>query len=73
MNILAVFSNRTDTLFFYKVLQSNNIPSTVINTPNKARFSCSISVRFSSRYYDIAVRVIKKYNLSSFVMFINYF
>ena len=73
MNIIAIFSNRTDTMFFYKVLQSNKIPSQIINTPNRARFSCSVSVKFSSSYINLAAKVIKKYNLSSFIRFANYF
>ncbi len=71
--MLAVFSNRTETLMLYKILQSNNIPSQVINTPNKAKFSCSISVKFPKQFYSLVVTAIKKYNLSSFVRFANYF
>lgn len=71
--MLAVFSNRTDTMMLYKILQSNKIPSQVINTPNKAKFSCSISVKFPNQYYSIVARAIKKYNLSSFARFVNYF
>ena len=71
--MLAVFSNRTDTLMLYKILQSNRIPSQVINTPNRAKFSCSISVKFSKQFYGIVANIIKRYNLSSFVRFVNYF
>ena len=71
--MLAIFSNRTDTMFFYKILQSNRIPAQVINTPNRTRFSCSNSVKFPKQYYSLAVRIVNKYNLSSFISFVNYF
>ena len=70
MYIIAVFTNRTDTLYFHQILKQNKIPSSVINTPNRAQFSCSISVKMPKAYYNIAYTLISKYNLTSFSRFI---
>ena len=72
MFILAVFTNRTDTLYFYQILKQANIPCQVINTPNRAQFSCSISVKFPRKYYNYAVNVVNRYNLVTFSRFIYY-
>ncbi len=69
MYMIAVFTNRTDTLYFYNILKQNRIACQVINTPNRAQFSCSISVKFSRQFYAVAVNILRRYNLSSFLKF----
>lgn len=67
--VLAVFSVRTDTMQFNRVLKNNRINSTVVETPKSASASCGISVKFATKDLPQAKRLLAVSGTKSFVRF----
>ena len=67
--ILAVFSVRTDTMQFNRILNKNGISSTVVETPKSASASCGISVKFALKDLNEARRLLTFSGTKSFVRF----
>ena len=67
--VLAVFSIRTDTIQFNRLLNKNRINSTVVETPKAASASCGISVKFALKDLPIARRILPTSGTKSFVRF----
>ena len=67
--VLAVFSNRTHTIQFNRLLKKHNIPCSIISTPRELSVSCGLSVKFG--YYSLsrASLLINEYRLNSFTNF----
>jgi hypothetical protein len=62
---IAVFTIRTQTIMFYKILISNGVRCEVIETPKQAHLACGISVKFLEK--DILrVKKFMSGNLNSF-------
>ena len=67
--VLAVFSIRTDTVLFNKILQKNGVASSVVETPKFASASCGISVRFAYKDLAKAKSLLASSGTKSFVRF----
>ena len=67
--MLAVFSIRTDTINFNRLLNKNGIKSTVVETPTSASTSCGISVNFAFKDLPQARRMLPVSGTKSFVRF----
>ena len=67
--ILAVFSIRTSTMQFNRLLQKNGIKSMVVETPKSASASCGISVRFNVNDLSLAKSILVSSGIRSFVRF----
>lgn len=67
--ILAVFSIRTDTIQFNKILKNNHINSSVVETPKSASASCGISVKFATKDLPKARQLLIVSSTKSFVRF----
>lgn len=67
--ILAVFSVRTDTIQFNRLLTKNRVYSTVVETPKAASSSCGISVKFAVKDLPVAKRLLPASGTKSFVRF----
>ena len=67
--VLAVFSIRTDTIQFNKVLTKNKIYNSVIETPKSASSSCGLSVKFALKDLPKARQLLIVSGAKSFVRF----
>lgn len=67
--VLAVFSIRTDTVQFNRILNKNRINSTIVETPKAASSSCGISVKFSINDLPRAKQLLSASGTRSFVRF----
>lgn len=70
MNILAPFKSRSEALRLQTALKENRIAAAITNTPPYLGISCGLSVTFPSEYQALAISIITKNGLSSFVGFI---
>lgn len=66
---IAVFQSRTSTMLFSKNLKINNINNVIISTPKGLGSSCSISVKFLLKDFNVAYYVLKKGNFTTFTHF----
>lgn len=64
--ILAVFSNRTETITFSQMLKSNRVAHDVISTPSGLGVSCNVSIKFSPSQMRRVVQVFRRNNFLSF-------
>lgn len=69
MYVIAVFSNRRDTLNFNSSLKRYGINSMVISTPKGLGSSCSVAVKFYYKAINRAIYVLKNGNYASFTHF----
>ena len=67
--IIAVFSIRTSTMQFNKLLSQNGIRSVVVETPKSASASCGISVRFDVKNLPLARELLMNSGIKNFVRF----
>lgn len=68
---LAVFRARNETITFATLLRSYGIKAQIVNTPRKINVSCGISVKFSTKDYDIAKQLVSRRKFDTFVGFFN--
>ena len=68
---LAVFRARNETITFSTLLRSYGIKAQIVNTPRKINVSCGISVKFSTKDYDIAKQLVSRRKFDTFVGFFN--
>ncbi len=64
--VIAVFSSRSETLYFYNLLKSVGIYSSIINTPKAAGQACGISVRFTANVLPEVKNLFSKKSFRSF-------
>lgn len=67
--ILAIFTLRTDTMYFNKLLNKNKIHSSVVETPKAASASCGLSVKLATKDLSSAKQILQKSGILSFVRF----
>lgn len=70
MYVLAVFSNRNETIKFSSELRKIGVNSMVISTPKGLGSSCSISVKFYLKDLNRAIFVLRQ---GSYVSFNHFF
>lgn len=63
---IAVFKSRTEVFAFLEKLKSAGVFCSIVPTPKEARVGCGLSAKFSQSGLQVALRVIKALNLSSF-------
>ncbi len=63
---LAVFKTRFATLNFANLLRANNIPVSIINTPQKISFACGISIKFLGDFLPQVAALLRGYRSNSF-------
>lgn len=63
---VVVFSSRSETMQFYKVIKNYGLFCSVINTPRTLSASCGVSTKIDSRLIQPSVMVIHKLNLRTF-------
>ena len=66
---IAVFSIRTDTIWFNRYLNKNGISSSIVETPKMATASCGISVKIPSNYLEKGKILLNKSGIRSFIGF----
>ncbi len=62
----AVFSNRTQTMSFFRILKNYGCNISIINTPSNISSICSISIKFLPEDFDRVKKLLFRYNFSSF-------
>ena len=67
--IIAVFSIRTSTIQFDKLLKKNGVKSLIVETPKSASASCGISVRFDVKNFQKAKEILAHSGIKNFVRF----
>lgn len=67
--LIAVFKSRTQVMKFHERLQSNNIASSIINTPREAAMGCGLSVKFYTEDYHGVLNILRTENYYSFAGF----
>ena len=67
--ILAVFTTRTHTLQYSRLLKQIGIPNNIITTPRLISKACGISVKFNYNFQTKASLLINQYRLNSFKSF----
>ncbi len=67
MYIVAVFKNRTDALSFYRSITNKSVEAKIVSTPRNIVNSCGVSVKFLSKYRELANYVIRNGNFPSFL------
>ena len=61
--VIAVLSNRTQTMAFYQFLRRMNISCTIVDTPKEISKSCGVCVKFpASRYVFVKSLCAQNYN-----------
>lgn len=67
--VVAAFRSRAQTLKFYGMLGSNNIPCEIINTPKEAGVGCGLSVKTKKELFSVVKQGVRMANLNSFAGF----
>ena len=67
--ILAVFTSRTHTLLYSRLLKQIGIPNSIVTTPRHILKACGISVQLYYNYLSRASLLINQHSLSSFKNF----
>ena len=67
--ILAVFTSRTHTLLYSRLLKQIGITNSVVTTPRAILKACGISVQFYYNNLSRASMIINQYKLNSFKNF----
>lgn len=63
---VAVFSSRSETMKFYKVIKNYGLFCSIINTPRTLSASCGVSTKIDNRLIQPSIMVIHKLNLRTF-------
>lgn len=63
---VVVFSSRSETIGFYKVIKNSGLFCSVINTPRVLSASCGVSTKIDSRLIQSSIQIIHKLNLRTF-------
>lgn len=66
---LAVFRSRSQALTFKSILESYQVPSTLIPTPRQISVSCGLCVKFHGRFLAQAKEVLNRRKFDTFVGF----
>lgn len=69
---LISFTSRSETLKMSKILERNNIPFGLINTPREITSSCSISIKISSPYVSYCQKIISNLSFYTFIGIFKY-
>ena len=64
--ILAVFTSRTHTLLYSRLLKQIGIPNNIVTTPRNILKACGISVQLYYNYLSRASLLINQHSLNSF-------
>ena len=67
--VLAVFRSRTQSTFFERILQSYNIPCSIVNTPDQLKVGCSVAVKISTSQLTNVIKIFSRRKFDSFVGF----
>ena len=67
--ILAVFTSRTHTLLYSRLLKQIGIPNNIVSTPRPILKACGISVQLYYNYLSRASLLINQHSLNSFKNF----
>lgn len=70
MYVIAVFSNRKDTVSYSVALKKIGVNAMVVSTPKGLGSSCSVSVKFYYKHISRAVYVLRN---GSYLSFSNFF
>lgn len=70
--IIAVFRSRKETMDLRARLESNMIKCQTINTPRPVSVGCGISLKYDSRGYNCAKKIINTSCYHTFVGFFTY-
>lgn len=68
-NIIAVFTNRNQSMQFASMLKKMQIACRTVNTPRELSVACGISVVFPRLYLNQARNLIINYRFGGFVGF----
>ena len=63
---VVVFSSRSETMQFYKVIKNYGLFCSVINTPRTLSASCGVSTKIDNRLIQPSIMVLHKLHLHTF-------
>ncbi len=63
---VVVFKSRTQVMSFNDIMNREGYPSKLVSTPKEAHIGCGISAEISKSHVNIALKIIKKGEFSSF-------
>ncbi|MFA6867190.1 MAG: DUF3343 domain-containing protein [Clostridia bacterium] len=69
MEILAVFSSRSEAIRFAQILEKKRIARIIISTPMHLGLGCGLSVCFSSQFNQLAQNFVNMGGFNTFVGF----
>lgn len=69
--VIAVFSSRTESVYFYNKLKEQGVNCILVNTPAAARIGCGISVKIPLVSVPLAKRMLAQGKYSGFRGFVD--
>ncbi len=67
--VVVAFRSRAQTVKFFGLLNSNNVPCEIINTPKEAGVGCGLSVKVGKNLFSVVKRAVRMASLNSFAGF----
>lgn len=65
--LIITFKSRNQLLNFTRILKQNQIPYSIINTPNNISSTCTLSLNIPQMFYNKVLALIKQYKPSGFL------
>lgn len=66
-HLIISFNSRNSLYAFAKILRSNNISVSIINTPRSIAISCGLSIKTNFIHLNLISNLIKQVNISGFI------